>query len=170
MITFSELAKERYSLRNFSTQPVEPDKMVLILEAGRIAPTAHNNQPQRIMVITEAGELAKVDECTRCRYGAPAVLLVCYDKDTCWKRKFDGAGSGEVDVGIVTTHLMLAAQELGLGSCWVMYFDPVKTSALFALPENLVPTAMLPLGYPDQAAAPSPMHASRMPMDDIILK
>ena len=170
MATFIELAKSRYSVRNFKSQPIEPEKMAQILEAGRIAPTAHNNQPQRIKVITAAEDLTKVDECTSCRYGAPAVLLVCYDKNTCWTRKFDGAGSGEVDAGIVTTHLMLAAQELGLGTCWVMYFDAAKATDLFSLPAHIAPVAMLPVGYPAEDAAPSPMHGTRLPLDDIIIK
>ena len=112
-MTFFQLAKDRYSVRSYKSQLVEPDKLAQILEAGRIAPTAANKQPQRIKVIIDPAELAKVDECTPCRFGAPAVLLVCYDKAACWKRKFDGANSGEVDASIITTHLMLAAEDLG---------------------------------------------------------
>ena len=168
-MTFMELAKARYSVRSYKPKPIEPEKLTQILEAGRIAPTACNNQPQRIKVITDPAELAKVDECTPCRFGAPAVLLVCYDKTVCWKRKFDGAGSGEVDASIVTTHLMLAAYELGLGACWVMHFDPVKTVELFTLPENIIPVAFLPIGYPADDAAPIDFHYQRVELEDICL-
>lgn len=169
MKDFFELAANRYSVRKYKTQPVEAEKMAKILEAGRIAPTAHNNQPQRIKVITEAADLEKMDYSTRCRFGAPAALLVCYDKDVAWERPFDGAKSGEVDVSIVVTQMMLQAHDLGLGTCWVMYFDPAKTSEAFALPENIVPVAFLPLGYPAEEAEPSPSHANRFPLDELLL-
>ena len=168
MQSFIELAKERYSMRKYDPKPVEPEKLSAILEAGRIAPTAHNNQPQRIKVITAPDDLAKVDGCTRCRFRTTTVLLVCYDRTVTWKRDFDGACSGEVDAAIVTTHMMLAAQELGLGSCWVMYFDPAKTRELFALPDHIIPVAFLPLGYPADVAAPSAMHGDRVALENIL--
>jgi nitroreductase len=168
-MTFQELSAARYSLRKFKSLPVETDKLEKILEAGRIAPTAHNSQPQRIKVISEPAELSLVDKCTPCRYGAPLVLLVCYDKNICWKRPYDGALSGEVDASIVTTHLMFAAQELGLGSVWVMHFDPAKAIGHFALPENIVPVAMLPLGYPAEDAKPSDSHAKREALENMLL-
>ena len=170
MQSFIELAQARYSCRSFKPQTIEPAKLKLVLEAGRIAPTACNNQPQRIKVITDPEDLAKVDECTPCRFNAPAVLLVCYDKTVCWKREFDGEDSGEVDASIVTTHLMLAAQEAGLGTCWVMYFNPAKTVELFALPENIVPVAFLPIGYPADNVAPSGSQKHRLSLDKILLK
>ena len=169
-MTFFELAKARYSVRSYKPNPIEPEKLEKVLEAGRIAPTACNNQPQRIKIITEPADLKKVDECTPCRFGAPTVLLMCYDKTVSWKRQFDGADSGAIDASIVTTHLMLALQELGLASCWVMYFDPVKTIDLFALPENIVPVAFLPVGYPADNAKPASGHEQKVALDDILLK
>ena len=168
MAGFLELAANRYSVRSFTSQAVTQEDLAQILEAGRVAPTAHNDQPQRIKVITDAEGLAKVDESTPCRFGAPLVLLICYDKTACWKRPFDAALSGEVDASIVTTHMMLMAHELGLGTCWVMYFNAEKAAEAFALPENIIPVAMLPIGYPAENAAPSPMHSSRLDMDRIL--
>ena len=170
MMTFSELAADRYSVRSYSPLPIEPEKLAQVLEAGRIAPTACNIQPQRIKVITDPAELAKVDECTPCRFGAPMVLLICYDQNVCWKRSFDGASSGEIDASIVATHLMLAAHDVGLGTCWVMYFDPAKTAELFDLPNNIVPVAMLPIGYPAEDAAPFEGHSKKLALDKILLK
>jgi nitroreductase len=169
MKTFLELAQERYSVRKFKNQPIEPEKLALVLEAGRFAPTACNNQPQRIKVVTGTADLAKVDECTPCRFNAPTVLIICYDKTVCWERKYDGHSSGDVDASIVTTHLILAAQEAGLGTCWVMYFDPAKTAELFELPENIVPVAFLPIGYAADDAAPAVFHTQRLPLHDILL-
>jgi len=167
---FLQLAKDRYSVRSYVDRPVESEKLAEILEAGRVAPTASNNQPQRIKVITDANGLAMVDECTPCRFGAPAVLLVCYDKAVCWKRKFDGAASGEVDASIVTTHLMLAARDVGLGTCWVMFFDPAKTAERFELPANIVPVAFLPIGYPADDAKPASGHSQKLILEKILLK
>ena len=168
-MTFAELVKERYSVRSFKSDTVEAEKISAILEIARLAPTAGNRQPHRIKVITAADELAKVDGCTPCRFGAPLVFLICYDKETYWVRSFDKANSGDVDASIVTAHLMYAAQELGLGSCWVMHFDPAKTREMFTLPENIVPVAYLPVGYPADEASPAPRHFERLEMKDILL-
>jgi nitroreductase len=167
-MTFKELSASRYSVRQYKDKPVDKETLKIILEAGRIAPTAGNKQPQRILAVTEAGGLEKIDRCTGCRYGGPAALIVCYDKNECWVRKYDGAKSGEVDASIVTTHLMYQAVELGLGTLWVMYFDPAKLIAEFAIPENLVPTALLILGYPADDAAPAERHTQRQPLEKLV--
>jgi len=170
MTTFLELAAARYSVRSFSPKPVEPEKLTQILEAARLAPTACNNQPQRIKVITGDDGLAKADECTPCRFNAPVVLLVCYDKNVCWTHPTNSDfASGEVDASIATTHLMMAAEDLGLGSCWVMKFDRAKASEAFALPENIVPVAMLPIGYRADDATPSGFHSRRVALEKILL-
>jgi len=166
---FLQLATARYSVRAYSRQPVEKEWVDVILEAARVAPTACNRQPQRIMVITTPDELAKVDECTPCRFGAPLVFLICYDMDVCWKRSFDGANSGDVDASIITTHMMMQAHELGLGSCWVMYFDPAKTRELFNLPEHIIPVAYLPVGYPVADAKPADGHTKSVGIKEMLL-
>jgi len=169
MTVFSELIKTRYSVRTFKALPVEDAILTQVLEAGRLAPTACNNQPQRIKIITSPEDLTKIDACTPCRFGAPAVLLVCYDKSICWRSPFDGMLSGVVDASIVTTHIMLAAHEVGLGACWVMYFDQVQVTALFGLGENIVPVAMLPLGYPAESAAPNESRRQRQALDKLLI-
>jgi nitroreductase len=169
MSTFAELAKSRYSVRGFKPQPIEDEKLAAILEAGRIAPTACNYQPQRIKVAT-GEDLAKIDAASPCRFGAPTVLIVCYDNTVSAKRSsFDGKELGEIDASIVTTHLMFAAHEAGLGSCWVAHFDPAKLSELFALPENIVPIALLPIGYGADDAKPAAMHTNRNELEKTLL-
>lgn len=166
---FLQLAKERWSVRKFEARPVEREVIQTILRAGMLAPTAKNMQPQRILVIDGAQELEKLDECTKCRFGAPAALLVCYDRDVCWRReRYDGKASGEVDAAIVATHMMLAAVSLGVGSTWVMHFDPAAVREQFALPEAYEPVALLVMGYPAPDALPSPMHAERLPEDKLV--
>ncbi|GHU90415.1 nitroreductase [Clostridia bacterium] len=169
-MSFQQLATDRYSVRTYKTTPVEQEKIDKILELGRIAPTARNNQPQRIKVIQTAEELAIVDEFTPCRFGAPLVLLVCYDKTVCAPAPaFGTGGTGQVDASIVTSHLLFAAEELGLGTLWVMHFDPEKASELFGLPENIVPMAVLDVGYPADDAKPAPPHSQREPLAAMLL-
>lgn len=167
-MSFIELAEGRYSVRRFSDRPVEKEKLDLVLKAGQLAPTACDNQPQRILVIEGAQGAAKLKACTRYQFGAPMALLVCYDSTESWKRGFDGKDSGDVDASIVATHLMLEAAELGLGTTWVGSFDPEAARREFSLPETLVPVALLPMGYPAQDAAPSPRHSDRKPIGETV--
>jgi nitroreductase len=167
-MTFQQLAEERYSLRQFRETPVEKEKIDLILKAAQRAPTACNNQPQRILVLESPEAILKLRQCTPCHFGAPMAFLICYDSALSWKRPFDGKDSGEVDAAIVCTQMMLQAQELGLGTTWVGYFDPEATVKEFALPAHIVPVAFLPTGYPAQDAAPADLHYSRKPLSETV--
>ena len=158
MQDFLTLAKNRYSVRSFQNKPVEKSALNAVLEAGNLAPTGCNKQPQRVWVIQSEEGLAKIRNCTTCHFNAPVVLLVCTDTASSWTRPFDGKNIGEIDATIVCTHYMLEAAEQGLGTTWVAYFDPAKVKAEFALPDNVVPVALLPMGYPAADAAPTPMH------------
>ena len=166
---FIDLAKDRYSLRKFSAKPVEKEKLDLILQAGRLAPTACNYQPQRILVVESAEAIEKLKKCTRYVFDAPMVLLICYDKNVSWKRSFDGVDLGSVDTSIVITHMILEAAELGLGTTWVGHFDPAAVIDAFTIPENLIPVALLPLGYPADDAGPNPqLHPNRKPIEETV--
>ncbi len=165
---FHDLAASRHSVRKFNNQPIEREKLDLILEAGRIAPTACNYQPQRILVLESEEARTKLKECTAYHFDAPVALLVCYDKTKSWKRSFDGDDSGTIDGSIVTTQMMLQAFELGIGSTWVGFFDPKKVRNVFKLPNEYVPVALLPLGYPAGNSQPSPMHTKREPMENTV--
>ena len=165
---FLELAKERYSCRSFQDREVEKEKIELILEAARVAPTAVNYQPQRILVLTDKEELAKLSECTRYGWNAPVIMIVCYDKNVSWKRKYDGADEGIVDSSIVTTHMMMEAQALGLGTTWIGAFNPAKVREVYEIPENLEIVAILPIGYPAEDSDPSGMHYQRNSLEEIV--
>ena len=165
-MSFLQLAKEqRYSVRKFQARPVEKEKLELILEAGRVAPTACNYQPQRILVVDDPAAYEKLRQCTACHFDAPVVLVICYDKSTCWKNKTNGTIGGDVDASIVITHMMLQAAELGLGTTWVGAFHHQKARELFDIPDYLVPVALLPIGYPADDAQPHPWHFKRFDMD-----
>lgn len=167
-MNFAQLAEERYSVRKFDKRPVEREKVEAVLKAGRIAPTACNNQPQRILVIDDADGMAKLKRCTSYTFGAPMALMVCFDKTQSWVRSFDNDNSGVVDASIVATHMMLQAADLGLGTTWVGYFDPAKAAKEINLPENIVPVAVLPLGYPAPDAKKNPLHFEKAPADAIV--
>lgn len=158
------MQEQRFSVRKFKEQAVEREKLEAILEAGRIAPTACNYQPQRIMVIEEKAVREKLKQCTVYDFGAPITLLVCYDKTTCWKNATNGTIGGDVDVSIVTTQMMLQATALGLGTTWVGGFNHQKARELFHIPDYLVPVVLLPIGYPADDIKPSALHSKRFDM------
>ncbi len=165
---FLKLAAERYSVRSFNCKPLEKEVIDKILEAARIAPTGCNYQPQRILVINTEEALAKLKDCTRCHFDAPCAMLICYNKDECWTRPYDGSQSGIVDASIVTTHMMLQAWELGVGSTWVMHFNPFKMREEFAVPEKVEPVALLVMGYPADNAVPNERHTVYRPDEETV--
>lgn len=167
-MNFLNLAAERYSVRKFNDKAVEKEKIDKIIEAGHIAPTGCNYQPQKILVINNEETLKKLKECTRCHFDAPLAMLICYSKDECWTRPYDGSQSGIVDASIVTTHMMLEAWELGIGSTWVMHFNPFKMREEFAIPENIEPVALLVMGYPATDAEPNERHSIYRPTDETV--
>lgn len=164
---FATLSAERYSLRKFSSQPVEREKLEAVLEAGRNAPTAHNLQPQRIFVLQSAAALEAVDGCAGAHFHPPVVLVVAYDPQEAWKRENDGKNHGEIDAAIAAAQMMLQAADLGLGTTYVGMFDPAKLLAAFPEMAGLTPIALLPLGYPAEGAHPSRLHTDRKPMRDL---
>ncbi|MCD7947086.1 MAG: nitroreductase family protein [Oscillospiraceae bacterium] len=165
---FEAMAQARYSVRKFSDQPVEQEKIDRLLAVCRTAPTAKNNQPQRILVIRSPEAVEKLKACTPCHFYAPLAFLVCYDAAQVWERPYDGYKSGEVDAAIVGTHLMLAAEALGLGTTWVMHYDPAAIRAQYSLPEHIMPVGLFPMGYPAADAKPGPMHPERKPLTQTV--
>ena len=161
-----KLATERYSVRRFTSKKVPQDTINLILEAGRLAPTAKDMQPQKVFVIKSDEAIAKLDSVTPCRYGAPQAFLICYDDKAVWTKKEDGSNSGIMDCSIVLTHMMLEATNLGIGTCWVKMWDDNAMSKAYNLPENIHPVALMPFGYADPMASPSQMHESRKPISE----
>lgn len=165
---FNDLAAKRYSVRKFSTQEVEKEKLEYVLRAGQLAPTAVNFQPQRILVITDRQARARLRDCTSYHFNAPVALLVCCKAEEAWVRPYDKKNSGEIDCSIVTTQMMLAAADIGLGTTWVMYFDPARIREAFALPDSLEPVALLVMGYPAEDAVPSPKHSQRKALEETV--
>ena len=170
-MTFQELAHARYSVRSFQDAPIKDEELNLILEAGRVAPTACNNQPQKIFVAKSEDARKKLACVCRCTFDAPVILVVCYDRSRDWKNRLQpGYESGETDAAIVCTHMMLQAFELGIGSCWVGYFNAQTVKEALGLPENVTVSALLPMGYPAEDAKPLPLHEQVREFGDTIVE
>lgn len=167
-MNFSELAKERYSLRKFSDRKVDKADLDKMLETVKQAPSAVNYQPHRILVVESERGIEKIKNCTKYHFNAPMFLVLCYDKDKSWKRKMDNKDMGEVDASIAGTYIMLSAAECGLGTTWVGYFDYDVLCREFELKENIIPVAIFPLGYPAEDAEPAPKHFERLDLSETV--
>ena len=164
---FFTLCADRYSVRSFSDTPISDEVLTQILEAGRLAPTAMNLQPQRIFAIRSEDALAKMRTVKKC-YGAGTVLMICGDTAVACNRPKVDHCMAEMDCTIVTTHMMLAAHNAGVGCCWVMHFDPSALREKFNLPDFIEPAALLVMGYPEEDAKPLPLHNQFRPMEEVV--
>ena len=165
---FTEVVKGRYSCKKYSDRPLEKEKLDAILEAGRVAPTAKNLQEQKVYVVQSAEMLAKVDGVTPCRYGAPTVLIVAFDKNNVFTYPGGKRDSGIEDATIVATHMILAAYNEGVDSCWINFLDPEKMAQALGLPENEEVLMAMDLGYAAEGAGPLPNHSSRKEIGETV--
>lgn len=169
-MSFLKLARERYSCRSFTDQPVEQEKIDRIIEAGRLAPTAVNLQPAKIWVFRSPEALEKLRQTTPFPFvkQAGVVFVIGGDPDAAWKRHYDGKNFVDVDSSIIATHMMLEIQDLGLGTTWVGHFDADKLAALFPEMQGYNLTAMFPVGYPSEVAKPANTHTEYKPTEEMV--
>jgi len=162
---FTELIRRRYSVRAYKPDPVEEDKLQQVLEAARLAPTAANRQPFQIIVIHTAGRGAELRRIYSREWfvQAPLVICICGIPAQAWIRR-DGKNYDDVDVAIAMDHLVLAATDLGLGTCWIAAFDPAAAREVLRLPDGVEPMAFTPLGYP----ADQPGRKERKSLSDLV--
>ena len=165
---FKEVVEDRYSCKKFNGEPVAEKALKAILEAGRVAPTAKNLQEQHVYVVQSPEKLALIDELTPCRYNAPTVLVVAFNKKNVFTYPGGTRDSGIEDATIVATHMMLAAKNAGVDSCWVNFFNPEEAADKLELPENEEVLMMLDLGYAAEDGKPLANHASRKPLSDTV--
>ena len=158
---FSEVIRNRYSCKKFDGRQVGEDKLQAILAAGQVAPTAKNLQEQKVYVVQSPENLAKIDKVTPCRYGAPTVLVVAFDKNNVFTYPGGKRDSGIEDASIVATHMILAAYNEGVDSCWVKIFNPDDLAKGLGLPENEEILMLMDLGYAADGVKPLPNHSSR---------
>lgn len=162
---FTEVIRRRYSVRAYKPDPIEDDKLQQVLEAARLAPTAVNKQPFQFVVIHTAGRKA---ELKRIYYQdwfvqAPLIICACGIPAQGWVSQ-EGKNSTDIDVAIAMDHLILAATNLGLGTCWVASFDTAAAREILRLPDGVEPVAFTPLGYP--ADRPGPKE--RKPLSQLV--
>ncbi|MBQ2867231.1 MAG: nitroreductase family protein [Firmicutes bacterium] len=168
-MNFLELAADRYSVRKFKNQPIEEEKLEKIIEAARLAPTACNNQPQKIYVVKSAEKRAALKGVCQCTFDAPVIVAIGYDVERTWKNKLmPGYQSGETDAAIVCTHMMFEAWEQGIGSCWVGWFNADQVEEVLGLPENVTISALLPMGYPEEGVQPANLHTLYRENSDMV--
>jgi len=162
---FPEIINRRYSARAYRPDDVEPEKLNVVLEAARLAPTAANRQPFRLIVIHTQGrkeELARIYPATWFTL-APILICICVTPDKAWLRR-DLKNYADVDAAIVMDHLILAATDQGLGTCWVAAFDPVAAREILKLPVGVEPIAFTPLGYASDSAG----TRLRRPLNELV--
>jgi nitroreductase len=162
---FAELVKQRYSVRAYKPDPVPEDRLQQVLEAARLAPTAANRQPFQILVIHTAGREAELKRIYNRDWfvQSPLVICACGFPAKNWVRR-DGKNYNDVDVAIAMDHLILAAADLGLGTCWIGDFDPAAARQVLDLPQGVEPVAFTPLGYP----ADQPGSKQRKPLSELV--
>lgn len=165
---FNDVIKNRYSCRKFSDKKIEREKLQSILEAGRIAPTAKNYQEQHIYVIESDDILSKIDTATSCRYNAPTVLAICYNKDNTFTYPNTNKNSGVEDVSIVATHIMLSATNEGIDSCWLNWYDMDMMVKILNIPSNEELVLLMDLGYAKEDSLPSKKHNDRKELKEMV--
>ena len=163
---FDSVIRKRTATRMFQDKKVEKEELNKILEAGRIAPTAKNLQPQKIYVVNSKEGIEKIDKVTPCRYNAPICLLVCSDKSIAWTK--DNYSSFEMDATIVATHMILEATNLGVDNIWIRLFKRDDIQKTFNLPDNIVPICIIPLGYKTDDNKENPLHTKRKLLEETV--
>lgn len=162
--------KRRCSIRQYSATPVEDEKLNYLLKAAQVAPSAVNYQPWFFLVIREQEGLRKAKSCYPRDWfaTAPLIIAVCGDSSRSWKRPADGKDHLDIDMGIVTEHICLAATEMGLGSCIVCNFDSERFGQLFNLPPDIAPKALIPIGYPADPTLLETTAKQRKPLHETV--
>lgn len=162
---FSKLINSRYSVRAYKPDPVPDDVLMRVIEAARVAPTAANRQAFQIIVIHTKGAEENLLEI----YGKswfvqpPIVICACGVPGENWVRT-DSRNFVDVDVAIVMDHLILAAANEGLGTCWIGAFDPVAARRILGLPDGVEPLIFTPLGFP----VDHPREKKRKGIDELV--
>jgi len=165
-MNFEDIIRKRTAVRKFSDKKIEQGKLNKILEAGRLAPTAKNNQPIKIYVVNSEEGLMKIDNASKCRYGAKTVLIVCGNVEEAYHK--GDYSTYEMDSCIVATHMMLEATNVGLDNIWIESFDEDILRSEFNIPNEYTPICLLPLGYKAVDCPINPLHEKRKNIEEIV--
>jgi nitroreductase len=161
-----ELIRVRRSIRAYKDQPVEKEKLDRILEAARLAPSAHNNQPCHIIVVSDAATKESLGKAYSGEWlmQAPIIIVVCAVPADAWIRS-DGEEYWKADAAIAMQNMVLTATELGLGTCWIAMFDEAIAKKALNVPDDVRVVVMTPLGYSAQQKEPV---TNRKPLTELI--
>ena len=159
--------KTRRSVRRYKSVPVPEQLLKEALNAARMAPSADNSQPWKIIVVREEDmklRLAAASNGQKFIAQAPIVLVVCGVPEEAFPTIGGYMSSDVIDVSIAVDHLTLAAHALGLATCWIGWFKEEKVKELLGIPEDVKVVALTPLGYPDE----SPEKTSRKNLESLV--
>ncbi|MBK9291923.1 MAG: nitroreductase family protein [Bacteroidetes bacterium] len=167
---FVSFVASRYSVRSYDpARPVDEPTLQRILEAGRMAPSAANRQPWKMVVVCSKALLTQLHRAYKAPWfaQAPVVLVVKGSRHEAWVRQYDGWNSLETDLAILMDHLVLAAQAEGLATCWISAFDPAVLSGVLRIQQGEEVFAITPLGYP-VAGEIATRPKQRKPLEEVV--
>lgn len=167
---FEEICKKRYSTRDFSDKKADEKAVRRILELIRLAPTALNRQPYKILVAESDEAIKKLENSKAVLYNAKTALIICSDRANAWANRYSGETDVLIDTGIVVVTALYAATESGLDSCCICNFNPELVKKEFGLPENLTADALIALGYKSENDKPSERHLMRRSVEEFAEK
>lgn len=163
---FNDVIRKRTATRKFSDKKISGEDIEKILEAGNLAPTAKNLQPQFIYVVASDEGLENIDKVSPCRYNAKCCLLVCSDKEKAFQK--DEYSTYEIDATIVATHMILEATNLNIDTTWIEAFNHQETKKIFNISDNLEPVCIINLGYKADDCPENLLHNQRKNIDEIV--
>lgn len=162
-MSFLDLVNKRYSVRSYEEREIEKEKMDYVMECVRLAPSAVNFQPWKFYIVTDREKLDAIKSTYKREWiqSAQCIIVACANHDESWHRRSDNKDHADIDLAIAVEHLCLAATEQGLGTCWVCNFDAFLCRQLMALPENMAPIALIPVGYTSDTEVPEKKRKER---------
>jgi len=162
-----EAIQKRRSVRKYKEDPIPEEVLLRVLEAARLAPSGKNFQPWKFIIVKDKALKKKLAEASAGQFfiaRAPIIIVGCGFPDNCYARMGRYMKSWSVDVTIALEHLILQAQEEGLGTCWIGSFEEEEVKAILNVPKEVKVLALTPLGYPDEI----PRFRGRKSLDEII--
>ena len=162
-----QVIKKRQSIRRYKEDLIPEEALLRVVEAARLAPSGKNLQPWKFIIVRDQVLKEKLASASAGQFfiaKAPVIIVGCGFPDNCYARMGRYMKSWPVDVTIALEHLILQAQEEGLGTCWIGSFEEEEVKAILNIPRNVRVLALTPLGYPDE----TPPFRKRKSLDKII--